>query len=70
MMRIIKCRCLMPLSTIFQLYHGHPKCHQLFGVGNENNRRKSTTCSNSLTDFIFKSCTSTPWRLQEFNLET
>jgi len=35
--------CLMPLSTIFQLY---------FGGGNQSTRRKPPTCHKSLTIFI------------------
>ena len=40
--------CLIPLSTIFQLYRG---C-QGFGGGNRKTWRKPPTCRKSLTNFI------------------
>jgi hypothetical protein len=39
--------CLMPLSTIFQLYRGG-----FIGGGNRSTRRKPPTCHKSLTNFI------------------
>ena len=36
--------CLMPLSTLVQLYHG--------GGGNMSTQRKPLTCRKSLTNFI------------------
>jgi hypothetical protein len=41
--------CLMPLSTISQLYHGHPS---FIGGGNQSTQRKPLTCRKSLTNFI------------------
>ena len=40
--------CLMPLSTIFQLYRGG----QFYWWWNRNTRRKPLTFHNSLTNFI------------------
>jgi len=40
--------CLMPLSTIFQLY----RRSQFIGGGNRRTRRKPPTCRKSLTNFI------------------
>ena len=40
--------CLVPLSTIFQLYHGG----KFFGGGNMSTLRNPQTCHKSLTNFI------------------
>jgi len=49
----------MPLSTIFQLYHGV----SFIGGGNRNTRRKPPTCGKSLTNFITQCCIKykSPW---------
>ena len=56
--------CLMPLSTIFQLYHGG----QLYWLRNQITRRKSLTYRKSLTIFITLYWIQLAWAGFEFTM--
>jgi hypothetical protein len=55
--------CLMPLSTIFELYRG-----SFIGGGNRRTRRKPPTCHKSLTNFNHIMLYTSPW--SRFELTT